>query len=147
MHIIFDLDGTIADIEHRRWMVDKTYLGAQGLKPDWTAFFEACVRDKPNLHVIYLMTLLHQNNNIIDIWSGRSESVRPQTEAWLKEHQVPYQRLIMRPAQNFIEDEVLKKSWILQHGRPDLVFDDRTKVVEMWRKLGIPCFQVAPGDF
>ena len=27
------------------------------------------------------------------------------------------------------------------------VFDDRTKVVNMWRENGLSCFQVAPGDF
>lgn len=27
------------------------------------------------------------------------------------------------------------------------VFDDRARVVRMWRKAGITCFQVAPGDF
>ena len=27
------------------------------------------------------------------------------------------------------------------------VFDDRTKVVNMWRDNGLSCFQVAPGDF
>jgi hypothetical protein len=26
-------------------------------------------------------------------------------------------------------------------------FDDRDKVVKMWRDNGIICFQVAPGDF
>jgi len=28
-----------------------------------------------------------------------------------------------------------------------MVFDDRDQVVEMWRANGIPCFQVAPGNF
>jgi hypothetical protein len=27
------------------------------------------------------------------------------------------------------------------------IFDDRDKVVKMWRSNGIACFQVAPGDF
>jgi hypothetical protein len=30
---------------------------------------------------------------------------------------------------------------------PTLVFDDRSRVVEMWRKNGIKCFQVAEGNF
>ena len=28
-----------------------------------------------------------------------------------------------------------------------LVVDDRQKVVNMWRDLGLTCVQVAPGDF
>ena len=30
---------------------------------------------------------------------------------------------------------------------PDAVYDDRNKVVAMWREEGIQCFQVALGDF
>ncbi len=30
---------------------------------------------------------------------------------------------------------------------PVMAFDDRNQVVEMWRARGIPCAQVAPGDF
>ena len=26
-------------------------------------------------------------------------------------------------------------------------YDDRDKVVAAWRAAGVPCFQVAPGDF
>jgi hypothetical protein len=28
-----------------------------------------------------------------------------------------------------------------------MTVDDRQKVVDMWRDLGLTCFQVAPGDF
>ena len=27
------------------------------------------------------------------------------------------------------------------------VFDDRDKVVKMWREIGLTCMQVAPGNF
>ena len=50
-------------------------------------------------------------------------------------------------------DEVLKKKMLLEfvgdEWRSEVfcVFDDRQKVVDMWRDLGLTCFQVAPGDF
>jgi hypothetical protein len=28
-----------------------------------------------------------------------------------------------------------------------MAFDDRSQVVKMWRKRGVPCAQVADGDF
>ena len=40
--------------------------------------------------------------------------------------------------------------WLLslpENERPTLVFDDRDRVVAVWRKHGIRCCQVAPGDF
>jgi hypothetical protein len=46
---------------------------------------------------------------------------------------------------------VLKKQWldelILQGHEILCVFDDRDKVVKMWRENGISCFQVAEGSF
>jgi hypothetical protein len=60
----------------------------------------------------------------------------------------------MRPATGggmFTPDDILKEAW-LREQFPDknnilCVYDDRDKVVAMWRRNGIPCFQVAPGDF
>jgi hypothetical protein len=45
-------------------------------------------------------------------------------------------------------NEELKRQWIQEYKLEDIicVFDDRTKVVNMWRDLGLTCFQVAPGD-
>lgn len=31
--------------------------------------------------------------------------------------------------------------------KPDIVFEDRKRMVEAWRSRGIMCVQVAPGDF
>ena len=58
----------------------------------------------------------------------------------------------MRPhkTMNFIPDEILKKDMLDNHVDIDdvfLVVDDRNKVVDMWRSLGLTVFQVAPGDF
>jgi hypothetical protein len=60
----------------------------------------------------------------------------------------------MRPATGggmFTPDDILKEAW-LREQFPDknnilCVYDDRDKVVAMWRRNGISCFQVAPGDF
>jgi hypothetical protein len=51
----------------------------------------------------------------------------------------------------FKPDDQLKQNW-LDDLFPDksnivCVFDDRDKVVNMWRKNDITCMQVAPGDF
>ena len=61
------------------------------------------------------------------------------------------QRLRMRQYNDYTPDDQLKKQWLGyargENAEPELVFDDRQKVVDMWRAEGIPCFQVAPGDF
>jgi len=141
--ILFDLDGTIALIEHRRHFVE-------GETKDWTAFYAACPNDKPNGPVIELMPYYRFGDDEIWILSGRSAEVRAETEAWLAKHEIMYDRLLMRPEGDFTPDEELKKAWYFQHemqGRVRVVYDDRDKVVKMWRELGLTCFQVAPGDF
>lgn len=49
-------------------------------------------------------------------------------------------------------DDIVKREWLdgmLVDDRQRLVaaFDDRDRVVAMWRAAGVQCFQVAPGDF
>ena len=139
--IVFDLDGTLADVEHRRHHVT-------GQNRRWDRFFEACVDDAPMAAVIMAFHAHQRAGARIEIWSGRSDAVRPQTEDWLARHELVPDRLIMRPAKNTTPDDVLKERWFDQaNPKPALVYDDRDKVVAMWRRRGVPCFQVAPGDF
>lgn len=141
--IIFDLDGTLALIDHRRHFVDKS----SGVKVDWNAFFEACDKDEPNTPVI-LANRLVTGYHII-ILSGRSEAVREKTIRWLARHEVYYDELRMRAEGDYQPDETLKEAWLKQIGPDNIicVYDDRDKVVAMWRKNGVTCFQVAPGNF
>ena len=47
-------------------------------------------------------------------------------------------------------DEKLKLQWLSDMDWKDnveMVFDDRQKVVDMWREIGLTCMQVAPGNF
>lgn len=141
---IFDLDGTLALIEHRRHFVE-------GDKKDWPAFFAACVDDKPNFPVIGVMHALENSGAEIRIWSGRSDEVRGLTEKWLKNFDCLHP-LTMRKAGDHQPDEKLKADWLdsmLPEDRERLrvIFDDRDRVVAMWRSKGVTCFQVAPGDF
>lgn len=145
---IFDLDGTLALIEHRRHLVE-------GETKDWRAFFAACVGDEPNTPVIDTLLRLLDTGCDVWVWSGRSSEVMKPTQDWLAEHLgdsahgVP---LCMRVEGDYTPDEQLKSAWLdamKAHDRRRLVavFDDRQKVVDMWRDRGVACFQVAPGGF
>lgn len=140
---IFDLDGTIALIDHRRHLVE-------GETKDWSAFYRACVDDVPNEPVIYALEVLATSGMEIWILSGRSDEVRAETLAWLDKHEVSYHQILMRKDKDYTPDNVLKKKWLdtyIPKERVAMVFDDRDKVVRMWRDEGLTCFQVAPGDF
>ena len=171
---IFDLDGTLALIDHRRHFVEAGQCdgcfgtgrvplclecpecsGTGRKKPNWTAFFAACVDDKPNWPVIDTMLNLIKSGADVLIWSGRSSEVMEATQHWLSEHLGDAGedvQLCMRIEGDFTPDEQLKLGWLeglpaVDRRRLVAVFDDRDKVVAMWRANGVACFQVAPGEF
>lgn len=156
--IIFDLDGTLADCEHRRHFVDpnSAELGyAQKWKPDWDSFYEACDKDIPIIPVIEMARSLHRwdyyaKQENLHIWSGRSLSVLDKTEKWLDKWGVTFIGLKMRPIGDSTPDDVLKERWLdeaLAEGYTiDYVFDDRPKVVRMWRRRGIFVFNCNQTD-
>ena len=95
----------------------------------WTDFYEACVHDKPNKPVVDF--LLH---------AGAGCEISSLHE------------LRMRPADSRAPDTELKEEWLhslppAERERIVLAVDDRDLVVEMWRRNGVPCLQVASGKF
>lgn len=188
---IFDLDGTLADLRHRRPLVElqdgspvlvqgtpATYRGKSThtsedvwvefpgtgkwayhnsdmeFKKDWDAFYAACTFDKPVKPVIHTLRVLHTYADVW-VWTGRKETVRIETIDWLNEHVCSAAiaaMLQMRPAGDRTPDDQLKESWLKamhpeDRARLVAVFEDRDRVVAMWRRNGVQCFQVAPGSF
>lgn len=142
---IFDLDGTLANLDHRLPLVKREV-------PDWPGFFRACVDDEPIDEMIALLRSLHLQGAEIWIVSGRSDEVQEQTEDWLRRHEVPFDALVMRHEGDYrpdheIKQEMYDRMLIEDLERVALVFDDRSRVVDMWRANGLRCLQVAPGDF
>ncbi len=141
--ILCDLDGTLADCQHRVHLILTE-------PKKWTEFFAACPGDKPISHTIELLRAL---SHAYEIWitSGRSDECRADTESWLLANKVSYDRLVMREAKDHTDDGVLKPRWLedgtIPKGRVAFALDDRNRVVASWRAAGVPCFQVAEGDF
>lgn len=159
--VVFDVDGTLANIEHRRHFVAS--------KPkNWKAFSKGMKDDLPNHDIIWLMHLMFMNDVRILIASGRSDEDRQTTVEWLAKHNIVdlnsswsmsdftedgavYDKLYMRKEGDYRADDIVK-SEILDQMREDgyepfMAVDDRSKVVAMWRERGLRCLQCAPGDF
>ena len=164
--VIFDLDGTLANIDTRRNM---------SLKPngklDWDIFADPSSIlnwDVPNAPVIKMAQLFKADGFRIVIFSGRNDRGFDATVQWLNNNHVPFDLLVMRPDKfkdkswpiadgnpatsdmRFMPDEILKKKMLdtfVDINDVFLVVDDRDKVVKMWRDLGLNTFQVAPGNF
>lgn len=144
--VLFDLDGTLADLTHRLHHIQKD-------PKDWGAFFAACDQDKPIQHIIDIFNDLSSNHdNSMWIVSGRSDECRKETEKWILENIFDWpDKIIMRKAGDHRPDHIVKEEWLndgtIPKDRVICVFDDRSEVVKMWRRNGIPCMQVAEGDF
>lgn len=142
--VIFDIDGTLANIEHR------THYVRNG-NHDWDKFYSEIEFDAPRPEVIRLTQWYWDNGYHVILCSGRPEHTREATVKWLHENNVVYEALHMRLNNDYRADYIVKKEmldYIIGQGFDiEVVYDDRQQVVDMWRENGIPVFQVAPGDF
>jgi phosphoglycolate phosphatase-like HAD superfamily hydrolase len=140
--VVFDIDGTLADVSERVHHVRR--------KPkDWNAFFAAMAQDKAIASMVRLCNLLHDAGVRIVLCSGRPHRYRAQTVAWLAREGVRYHELRLRRDGDRRSDTVAKREMVadLDRGRVLFIVEDRTSVVEMWRAEGFVCLQCAPGDF
>mgnify|MGYP006374936925 FL=1 len=142
---IFDLDGTLADISHRR-------IKLAPPSPDWRGFNSAMEGDTPNIAVVDLYKTIWSSKryNLI-IVSGRSEEFRKFTEQWLFWNDIPFSELLMRKKSDFRSDHIVKEELLIQirdrWGDIAFAVDDRQQVVDMWRRNGITCLQCDYGNF
>ena len=142
--VVFDIDGTLANIEHRRHYV-------QSKPKNWHAFNEAMVHDtvyEPVLHLNHMFSTFSAGHDYdVALASGRGEEYREHTVKWLHDKDVYYDHLFMRPAKDnrpdyIIKEEILEKIIEIYGKKPDMVVDDRPQVVRMWREKGIFVFDV-----
>lgn len=114
--------------------------------------FSRCELDLLNEPVRHALDAFRRaDGDVIVLLSGRSEEHRPQTESWLRRHQVPYDELWMRAAGDTRRDDVVKAELFDAHVRHRYAvrvsLDDRDRVVAVWRRMGLPTWQVNYGDF
>ena len=143
--IVFDLDGTICNVDHRRhWVASKP--------KNWAAWNAGIPFDMPNEDIVWMLNSFHNRNDTrIVICSGRGEEYRAVTEKWLDENFIYFDALYMRAAKDNRKDSIVKVELLQQirydYGNPWLWVDDRQQVVDSIRAEGVRVLQVAPGDF
>ena len=131
--VICDIDGTLAHMNGR-----SPY--------DPTRYYEDTKDD--TIHFIFSRI---SEGAVRIICSGRDETYRESTEKWLANYGITYDFLYMRPAGDKRNDTIIKQEIYDTHIKDSYnvrcVLDDRNRVVEMWRRNGLKCLQVAEGDF
>jgi predicted kinase len=133
--VIVDIDGTVARMDGR---------GPHD--------YHLVSQDLPRWPVIRIVEALAADGVEIIFVSGRPDSCRQDTEDWLYHYVgVPIEALFMRKTGDHRNDAVVKleifNDHIRDHYNVENVLDDRDRVVEMWRTIGLSTLQVAPGCF
>ena len=157
--IICDIDGTIANLQHRLHFI-KNPDGTKRKKPDWDSFHKACVDDEPYEDVIEILhSLVRGHGNGCNVcgaverevyfFSGRNESVRKETIEWLEKNvSIPVEdgSLYMRSEGDRRPDTTVKYEMMyeLKIMPEDVlcILDDRQSVVNMWRENGFRVMQI-----
>lgn len=139
--VIYDLDGTLA-IHNGRGPHDLNKLGT----------------DLPNELVIkHLLFMKSLGYKIITV-SGRESGPKEDpmkwandTMSWLKDHCIESDMHVQRKHGDHRQDWIVKKEIFIEKIAPyytvELAVDDRDQVVDMWRTIGLQCWQVNHGDF
>jgi phosphoglycolate phosphatase-like HAD superfamily hydrolase len=143
--VIFDVDGTLMDIDHRRHHVEQ--------KPrDFNAFRRDMIHDTPNKDVVMMAKLLKEAGHRIIISTGRLEQDKDLTLTQLKDAGVEFDLALFRVTEEeFKPDSEVKENMLTDMKKfgfnPTMAFDDRQRVVDMWRRNGLRVFQVDAGNF
>lgn len=137
MIAVFDIDGTLANVEHRLHHIRQ--------KPkDWAKFEAEIVNDTPILPTIALLRSLHFNGWTILLATGRNEKSRYQTGKQMMDWHIPFDKLYMRDRNDRRRDTIVKGEMfdkiVVEYGTPAMVFEDRNSVVDMWRQKGVWVF-------
>jgi phosphoglycolate phosphatase-like HAD superfamily hydrolase len=130
-YAVLDLDGVVADVRHRLHHLEK--------KPkDWNRFFAAASEDPPLAQGVELAQLLAAEHELVYL-TGRPSKLRRVTEAWLKRHDLPLGRLIMRSSGDYRPARLAKVELLrqLEEQHPvHIVVDDDAAVVAAAQQAG-----------
>ena len=162
--IVCDLDGTLCNIDHRLHFVQYVNKPVEGVpldcnerpRKDWDSFFAGVPNDTVNKPVLEVLERFQFEGFKIIFSSGRPERCRADTVQWFYKHTDLFEdtkageTLYMRQDGDFRRDDIVKQEILdkyIDKDRVLFVLDDRDQVVDMWRRNGLTCFQVAEGDF
>jgi FMN phosphatase YigB (HAD superfamily) len=142
--VIFDVDGTLADItgarhyltdDVRRKNFQKFHAAASFLPPVWTVLDCA-------------LALQHLGVPLIVV-TARREQWRYRTSTWLRKYGVTPEHLMMRPDRDDRRDVEVKRDILARirtRYEPVLAFDDNPSITALWVEEGIPCVLVPGWD-
>jgi len=149
MILILDVDGTLANIDHRLLLIDKIKPTAK----DWNAFFDPklVALDTPIRGTRYLFPKLLMEFDKLIFLTGRPERLRKVTHTWLEEIYSFYfdpRDLLMRPEHWAATDDIsvrakfksaiFQQEILPQYPKQNFIFiDDNVSILKELAEFGI----------
>ena len=145
--VIFDMDGTLADVSSIRHHIKKFDATKRRIVKHFNRFHAESVSVPPHQHVVSAAQMSKMLGNSVLVVTARKHMWRHHTAWWLAMHQVPSDMLIMRGNDDNRPDyevkrdmlETIRQAYDVIHA-----WDDSPHVIKLWKEEGIPYTQV-PG--
>lgn len=143
MNIVFDIDGVLADNRHRFKLIEQA-------PKDWDAYYDRMSLDPVHDEMAAVLFELGRMNSIF-LCTGRPNKYREATKSWFREHDMweGIYRLFMRADGDFRPNPEVKEEMAKVIERDykgtDMVFEDDTRSVEVWRKYAPIVLEVKHG--
>jgi phosphoglycolate phosphatase-like HAD superfamily hydrolase len=131
---VVDIDGVLADVRHRLHHLESR-------PKDWRRFFAAAAQDEPLAEGLARVAGFLDEGMAVLFLTGRPESLRRTTEAWLERHGLDGHGLVMRRGRDFRPARLAKADElrrIAEAADVVVVLDDDPEVVDHLRDQGWP---------
>lgn len=130
--ILCDIDGTIANNDHRQHFLEG--------KKDWESFFKELVNDKPIHSVIQIINNEYKLGKNIIFLTGRPERYRHSTHNWLKTYFNFEIHMFMRQDNDqrnklIVKKEIFEKNFNTEH--IEYIIDNDIDLLKMWKSMDL----------
>ncbi len=145
--VIFDMDGTLADVSSIRHYLTKYDEGKRRVIKHFDNFHDESVNVPPHSHVVNAAQIAHMLGHEVLVVTARKHMWRNHTAWWLAMHDVPSDMLMMRGDEDNRKDyevkrdmlDTLRKAYDIIHA-----WDDNPSIIKLWQENNIPT-TVVPG--
>lgn len=150
--IICDIDGTLANDDHRKEAVKDIVGNVKWGKEDYDRYYELMCGDTPFDHIREILHRFENDHKIIFV-TGRPYRYNNITLNWITAHTNLKNdvTLLMRREDDYRCDTIIKTETYENFIKPtydvQFVLEDRKKVVAMWRNIGLFCLEVQESNF
>ena len=133
--VIIDLENTLSDSRHRMFLLE---LGDE--QEEFQLRFKD---DKVNHNVKFFMKSLMKKGYAITILTAKIDSYRDMVVDWLKENDISYHYLVMKPEDSKQNSLEFKESYVLDTTvKISFALNDVGAECAMFEKYNIPCLRI-----